>query len=493
MVVGTTSDAGKSIVATGLCRLLARRGVSVAPFKAQNMALNSYVTAEGGEMGRAQVTQAHAAGLLPHTDMNPVLLKPLGEKESQVIVNGQPIGNFKAREYYAAKAEMRQAAHAAYDRLSTQYEMIVLEGAGSPAEINLMEEDFVNMAMADYAGAKTILVADIDRGGVFASIYGTLALIPARYRDLIAGVIINKFRGDVTLLESGIRDIEAMTNVPVLGVLPYCRDLGIEEEDSLGLERARGTGGDALDIVVIRLPCISNYTDFLCIEGDMGINIRYIEKPMALGNPDLIILPGTKSTRADLQWLHDIGFSRVLQQAGHAKTPIIGICGGFQMLGQHVDDPDGVEGEKGKTTGLGLLPITTTLHACKELAQVEGITTAALPFCPAGTPFHGYEIHAGVSSTDIDALCPLTITQRRDSEVSEPVGAIKDDGLVFGCYVHGFFDDHQLRTHLWRWLCQRKGITEDRVSAVDRSPSAAFDRLADLMEEHLDLDSIIQD
>ena len=493
MVVGTTSDAGKSIVTTGLCRLLARRGVRVAPFKAQNMALNSYVTAEGGEMGRAQVTQAYAAGLLPHTDMNPVLLKPLGEKTSQVIVNGQPIGNLKAREYYAAKAEMRQAAHGAYDRLSTQYEMIVLEGAGSPAEINLMEEDFVNMAMAHYAGAKTILVADIDRGGVFASIYGTLALIPARYRDLISGVIINKFRGDVTLLESGIRDIEALTNVPILGVLPYCRDLGIEEEDSLGLERARGMDGDALDIVVVRLPCISNYTDFFCMEGDEGINIRYIDKPMALGSPDLIILPGTKSTRADLRWLHDIGFSTVLQQAYHAKIPIIGICGGFQMLGHHVDDPNGVEGEKGMTAGLGLLPVTTRLDTYKELAQVQGITTATLPFCPAGTPFRGYEVHAGVSSNDSDTLCPLTMTQRRHREVSEPAGAIHDDGLVFGCYVHGFFDDHKLRAHLWRWLCQRKGMAEDRVRVVERSASSAFDRLADLMEQHLDLESLLAD
>jgi len=488
MVVGTTSDAGKSVVATGLCRLLVRHGLRVAPFKAQNMALNSYVTAEGGEMGRAQVVQAHAAGIRPHTDMNPVLLKPQGEHGSQVIVNGQPIGTLKAREFYAAKADMRRAAHEAYDRLASQYERIVLEGAGSPAEINLMEEDYVNMEMAAYAGAKTILVADIDRGGVFASIYGTLALIPERYRHLIVGIIINKFRGDVTLLESGIRDIEALTKVPVLGVLPYCRDLGIEEEDSLGLERLRGTGGRVLDIAIIRFPCISNYTDFLAMEGDTGINIRYIETPAALGSPDLIILPGTKSTRADLQWLHDTGFTAELKRARSLGIPLMGICGGFQMLGLDVEDPKGVEGEIGKTAGLGMLPVTTRLDSRKELAQVEGVTTSSLPFCLEGTRFCGYEIHAGVSSTDAAFTSPLTITRRQDCEGSEPVGAVSEDGGVFGCYVHGFFDDHQLRSHLWCWLCARKGIASDQVCAVENSQTAVFDRLADLMEQHLDLD-----
>ncbi|MBL7077281.1 MAG: cobyric acid synthase [Kiritimatiellae bacterium] len=487
MVVGTTSDAGKSIIAVGLCRLLARQGVRVAPFKAQNMALNSYVTREGGEMGRAQVTQAHAAGVTPHTDMNPVLLKPLGESGSQVIVNGQPIGNLKARAFYAAKAEMRRAAHEAYDRLAVQYEMIVLEGAGSPAEINLMEEDFVNMSMAAYAGARTVLVADIDRGGVFATIFGTLALIPPRYRALITGVIINKFRGDVSLLESGIRDIEAMTGVPVLGVLPYCRDLGIEEEDSLGLERPRGTGGTALDVAVIRLPRISNYTDFQSMEGDRGINIRYVERVVELGTPDLIILPGTKNTRADLQWLHDEGITDALHKANAAGTPLIGICGGYQMLGTSVADGEGAEGVAGTTAGIGLLAVTTRLTDQKELAQVQGVTEEHLPFCPVGTPFHGYEIHAGESVATGVGSCPFTVTQRRHANVREPAGDMSEDGTVFGCYVHGLFDSHVLRSHLWRWLCQRKGIQEDQVSVVEASQVAAFDRLADSMDQHLDL------
>jgi adenosylcobyric acid synthase len=488
MVVGTTSDAGKSIVAVGLCRLLARRGLRVRPFKAQNMALNSYVTAEGGEMGRAQVTQAHAAGVQPHTDMNPVLLKPLGENGSQVIVNGQPTGNFKAREYYAMKGDMRRAAHAAYDRLSSRCDVVVLEGAGSPAEINLLSEDFVNMDMAAYACARTILVADIDRGGVFATIFGTLALVPPQHRSLIAGVIINKFRGDVSLLDSGIRDIEAMTGVPVLGVLPYCRDLGIEEEDSMGLEKPRGTGGSALDIAVIRLPHISNYTDFMPMENDGGINVRYVERVESLGTPDLIILPGTKNTRGDLQWLHDGGFSSALRGLGDAGVPLFGICGGFQMLGVAVHDRDGVEGGAGTTAGLKLLSSVTHLTASKELAQVEGVTREGLSFCPAGTPFVGYEIHAGETESGADAgVMPLAMTRRRGLDVDEFAGDVSQSGMVFGCYVHGFFDNQELRAHLWRWLCHRKGIAEEEVHAEPASQSAAYDRLADLMLKHLDL------
>jgi len=492
MVVGTTSDAGKSVVATGLCRLLARKGLRVAPFKAQNMALNSFVTAEGGEMGRAQVTQSAAAGIRPHTDMNPVLLKPMGESGCQVIVNGHPVATLKAGEYYAQKATMRQAAHEAYDRISAQYEVMVLEGAGSPAEINLLKDDFVNMDMAAYAQARTVLVADIDRGGVFATIYGTLALIPAEHRRLVVGVIINKFRGDVTLLEDGLREIEAMTGVPVLGVLPYCRDLGIEEEDALGLERPRGTRGTVLDIAIIRFPRISNYTDFFAMEGDPGINVRYIERVSELAAPpDLIILPGTKYTCGDLQWLHDCGLADSLQEARRAGVPLIGICGGYQMLGVSVDDPDGVEGEAGSTQGLGLLPVTTRLQGRKELAQIQGETGEDLPFCSPGIGFRGYEIHAGETLAVGREHHPLTITQRRGLAVKESAGSISDDGLVFGCYVHGVFDDVQLRANLWRWLCRRKGIAEDRVCAAENPASAAFDRLADLMELHLALGPLV--
>jgi len=489
MVVGTTSNAGKSVFAAGLCRLFARRGLSVAPFKAQNMSLNSYVTAEGGEMGRSQVTQASAAGIAPHTDMNPVLLKPLGESGSQVIVDGKPIGNLKAREFYAMKPRMRAAAHAAYRRLAAAHDVIVLEGAGSPAEINLMEEDFVNMDMAAFAGAKTVLVADIDRGGVFASIFGTIALMPPHHRRLFAGVIINKFRGDVTLLDSGIRDIEAMTGVPVLGVLPYFSDIQIEDEDSVALESKRSVKGAVLDVAVIRLPRISNFTDYLSMECDGGIGVRYVGDVASLGDPDLVILPGTKNTRADLQWLHDSGIGAKVRQAGERGVPVLGICGGYQALGEKVIDTAGVEGEAGETPGLAMLPVTTLLTPGKELAQVEGRTGPSLPFCDADTEFRGYEIHAG-DTTGAGDGAPLRVTRRRDAQVSEPAGAISRNGLVFGCYIHGLFDAPGLRKGLWRWLCERKGVAHACVSVAERNASTEFDRLADLIEKHVRLDPL---
>lgn len=488
MVVGTMSNAGKSVVAAGFCRLFARRGHAVAPFKAQNMALNSFVTQEGGEMGRAQVVQARAACVPPHTDMNPVLLKPLGEKGSQVIVDGHAIGNFSARDYYAMKSRMRAAAHAAYDRLAEQYELIVMEGAGSPAEINLQAEDFVNMDMADYAGAATVLVADIDRGGVFASILGTILLLQPRHRALLKGIIINKFRGDVSLLDSGIRDIEAMTGVPVLGVLPYLRDLRIEAEDSLHLEGrpAKSDGQpEALHVAVIRLPRISNFTDFLVLERTRGVRVSYPCKPDDMQAADLIVIPGTKNTRADLRYLRETGWDRALQEARRKGTPLFGICGGFQMLGRTVSDPHGVEGVPGEERGLEFLSVATTLEPEKELAQVEGVTGASVPFASAGTRFEGYEIHAGRTSSEEAGA--LEITRRRGAPVSESAGAVSSDGLVFGCYVHGFLDAAEIRTQLLEWLCRRKGIPVP-IGAFELTGSVdEFDRLADAIEEHVDL------
>ncbi|NQT94727.1 MAG: cobyric acid synthase [Lentisphaerae bacterium] len=491
MVVGTTSNAGKSAVAVGLCRYLARRGLAVSPFKAQNMALNSFVTQEGGEMGRAQVVQAGAAGVTPHTDMNPVLLKPLGDDGSQVIVNGQAIGNFKARAYYAMKGEMRRAAHEAYDRLAARSEVIVMEGAGSPAEINLLAEDFVNMDMAAYGDAVTILVADIDRGGVFASIFGTIALVPPRHRHLIKGVIINKFRGDVSLLDSGIRDIEAMTGVPVLGVLPYLKDLALEDEDSLGLENRPGQGEALIDIVVVRLPRISNFTDFLPLEQMPGVGVRYLTHPGQLGQPDLIIIPGTKNTRGDLKYLKEQNWFEPLRTAPARGIPIIGICGGYQMLGETVEDPDGVEGQPGTESGLGLLPVTTVLKADKELAQVAGRTTECMPFCPANTPFSGYEIHAGDTTSSKPGPSPLVIESRRTENVCEVSGAVSGDQQVLGCYIHGLFDAPGLRNALIAHLCERKGVTlstDQHEAPADTNP---FDRLADALEHHLELGPLL--
>ena len=490
MVVGTMSNSGKSVVAAGLCRYFVRRGHAVAPFKAQNMSLNSFVTSEGGEMGRAQVVQARAAGIEPHTDMNPVLLKPMGESGSQVILNGQPIGNFSAHAYYEMKSRIRKAIMQTYDRLAARYELIILEGAGSPAEINLQAEDLVNMSMAEYAGASVILVADIDRGGVFASIYGTISLLPEKHRRLLAGIIINKFRGDKALLESGIRQIEEMTGVPVLGVLPYVRDLRIEDEDSLCLENRQCESAPVLDIVVIRLPRISNFTDFLPLEHTPGIQVRYVSAAPELGKPDLIIIPGTKNTLADLRFLRDSGWEDALEITRHNQVPIFGICGGYQMLGDRVTDPLGVEGEKGEEVGFRFLPVTTVLEREKELAQVSGITTADYPFAEAGTPFGGYEIHAGKTTVAEQVKRPLMILQRLSEKGSDPDGAVSANGLIFGCYVHGLFDNDGLRTQLIEWLCRRKGVAVLSVASSPDAPSDELNHLADLLEEHVDMKRI---
>ena len=489
MVVGTTSNAGKSIVAAGLCRFFARRGISVAPFKAQNMALNSFVTPEGGEMGRAQVVQAQAAGVDPHTDMNPVLLKPLGEDGSQVIVNGKAIGNFKAREYYAMKKRVSGAAHEAYDRLAESYDLIILEGAGSPAEINLQEEDFVNMAMADYAKAATILVADIDRGGVFASILGTVNLIPDKYRHLLKGIVINKFRGDESLLESGIKDIEAMTGIPVLGVLPYIRNIQIEDEDSQDLEDRPAEDDPLLDIAVVRLPRISNFTDFNALERTPRVRVRYVSDPSLLGEPDLIILPGTKSTCSDLRELKQSGWAERLGEA-EKRIPIFGICGGYQMLGESVDDPDGVEGQPGSESGLGLLPLRTVMRESKSLAQVQGTTQTHLPFASAGTEFSGYEIHAGETLFLDGRNAPLTVLHRNSAEINEPAGCISESGTVFGCYIHGLFDATDFRHQLLKWLCQRKDIEAPAEMLNTDTDIDPYNRLADVQEKHLDAKAI---
>lgn len=483
MVVGTTSHAGKSVVASGLCRHFARLGRRVAPFKAQNMALNSFVTPEGGEMGRAQVMQARAAGIAPHTDMNPVLLKPTNNHCSQVIVNGQAVGTMNARSYYDLKQSVRKAAHEAYDRLSARYDLIILEGAGSPAEINLLEEDFVNMAMADYAKARVILVADIDRGGVFASIYGTVHLLPPRFRRLFSGIIINKFRGDKSLLDPGILQIEQLTGIPVLGVLPFIANLGLEDEDSLGIEDRPTRTGAPLDIAVIHLPHISNYTDFLPLEQDPAISLRYTESAVALGTPDLIILPGTKNTRGGLAWLHQTGLASAIVAAANHSIPVFGICGGYQMLGTQVSDPSGVEGTPGDTPGLALLNVSTTLEQRKELAQVKGSTLSSLPFASPGTTFTGYEIHAGRTSPA--ATPAVAITLRRDTPVLETAGAASPDGSVVGCYVHGLFDAPDLRTQLIHWLLHRKGIPL-APPAIGTTPDP-LDTLSDLMELHLNM------
>ena len=492
MVLGTASHAGKSALAAGLCRLLARRGIRTAPFKAQNMSNNSHVTPEGAEIGRAQAFQARAAGVDSHADMNPVLLKPSGGI-SQVILNGKPWGNRSPREYYADKEFLGAEARRAYDRLASRFEAVVLEGAGSPAEINLRAEDFVNMAMAEHAGARCLLVADIDRGGVFASILGTVKLLEPRHRALLAGVVINKFRGDASLLEPGLREIETLTGVPVLGVLPWLDNLGLEEEDSLGLPEARipaaaaGTGipGATADIAVLRLPHISNFTDFQALEAAPGLRLRYVADPAALGNPDLLILPGSKTVRADLEWMAAAGLGRAVIAAAERHIPVLGICGGYQMLGRVLRDLHGVEGPAGETAGLGLLPVVTVMEKEKELARMEA-RNLLLPFLAKGEKLAGYEVHMGRTESSGAARPALEITGRNGSPCRVPSGAASEDRPVFGIYLHGLFEDPAAREGLLGWLLKRKGL--DHAPAASDAPAVSpFDRLADALERHVDL------
>jgi len=490
MIVGTTSGAGKSIITAAYCRYFARQGIRVAPFKAQNMSLNSFVTKEGGEMGRAQVVQAMAAGIEPHTDMNPVLLKPTKDAASQLIVNGKVAGNFAARDYYEQKRCVREDAHAAFDRLSEQYDMIILEGAGSPTEINLMKEDFVNMSMAEYADARTILVADINPGGVFASIYGTIKLLPEKYRKLICGVIINKFRGDVSLLQPGIKEIEELTGIPVLGVMPYLKDLNIEEEDSMGLDdKIRSAAAlqssttnnqcQLLDIAVISLPRMSNYTDFLALETSAGVQLRYVSHPDKLGSPDLIILPGTKITVSDMCFLQESGFETRLKQCRSQGIMIIGICGGYQMLGEEITDPHCIEGKNTEVKGLGFLACTTEI-------------TINVPFAKKRTAFSGYEIHMGITKKQLNNSVtePLKILSRSAHRCDQNCGMLSEDGRVFGCYIHGFFDKYELRTQLLNYLAEEKEIALPEQHNKTVNSAESFNHLADMLEKYVNQSTI---
>ena len=496
MVVGTTSDAGKSVLAAALCRYFYNKGVAVAPFKAQNMSLNSFVTREGGEMGRAQVVQAEAANIEPHTDMNPVLLKPTGESGSQLIINGKAICNVTARSYYEEKCEIRKDAQAAYDRLAAQYDMIIIEGAGSPAEINLQKQDFVNMAMAEYANAQTILVADINPGGVFAAIYGTLKLIPHYHRKFLRGIIINKFRGDVSLLKEGIEEIEKLTGVPVLGVLPYIPNLNIEAEDSMSLDSPRysepalDNEQALIDIAVIRLPRISNFTDFMPLESIENVSLRYVSTPEKLGTPDLLIIPGSKNTIADMKFLHESGLEKEIYKLRNSQMHIIGICGGFQMLGQSISDPHSVEGADKSIKALNLLPIKTVLSPEKKLTQVKGIISN-FPFSDTSTPFEGYEIHAGETVlTDIDKHIQIM----RGEDISEEYGYFTEDKKVTGTYIHGLFDSEQLRSSLLNYLAKHKRVDSELNFSNTKSihKDKVYDDLAEMIEKYIDLEKILE-
>ncbi|WP_293392445.1 cobyric acid synthase [Nevskia sp.] len=475
MVQGTTSDAGKSTLVAGLCRVLLRRGIRVAPFKPQNMALNSAVTADGGEIGRAQALQALAAGVLPTTDMNPVLLKPNSDTGAQVIIHGRAVANMEAGTYHDYKKVAHAAVLASHARLSAAYEAIIVEGAGSPAEINLREGDIANMGFAEAVDCPVILIADIDRGGVFAHLVGTLELLSASEQARVTGFVINRFRGDIKLLESGLRWLEARTGKPVLGVLPYLHGLALDAEDAIA-GNAQSQPGAALSIVVPVLPRISNHTDFEPLRALPQVNLHFVGPGETPPPADLVILPGSKSVRADLAHLRAQGWEAYLAKHLRYGGKLIGICGGFQMLGTCIDDPLGLEGAKGASPGFGWLDFETRLAATKQLRNVSGSL-----LLDGGVPMAGYEIHAGVSSGPALSLPSAMLDAGSD-------GAISADGQILGSYVHGLFDRPEACTALLRWAGLAKPVVSDHAARRE----AAIDRLADSIEQHLDLNLMLK-
>lgn len=493
MFAGTGSDVGKSIVATAFCRIFRQDGYKPAPFKAQNMALNSYATPEGLEIGRAQAVQAEAAGIPCHTDMNPLLLKPQSDHTSQVVLNGRPIGNKDAYDLFRTKngerrterydysqedkskgksnhtsqfstlnSQFRQEVHAAFDRLASRYNPIVMEGAGSIAEINLKDRDLVNMSMACHAKAKVILVGDIDRGGIFASVYGSIMLQSAEDRQLIKGIIINKFRGDMRLFDEGRKMLEDICGVPVLGVIPYYKDIFIDEEDSVSLEKKRKQLAEGkVNIAVILLRHLSNYTDFNTLERDPRVNLFYTNNTSDISQADIIILPGTKSTLDDLMELRRNGCAQAIQRAHRDGKMVIGICGGYQMLGQTIDDPEGIEGDIKHLPGLGLLPIHTTMGASKTTRQVT--------FQFEGQTCQGYEIHQGVSDT------------------SE---AILQTDHCIGTYIHGFLDNAPVIEHILSKHVDQQSPQSTQSYADFKEQQ--YDKLAAHVRQHVDMERIYQ-
>jgi adenosylcobyric acid synthase len=493
MVQGTASSVGKSTLVAGLCRIFAREGWRVAPFKAQNMALNSAVTADGGEIGRSTAVQAAAAGVEPTVDMNPILLKPEAEARSQLIVRGRVVGRLSAAEYYR-DAERRRHLFAvvteSLDRLRAAHDLVVIEGAGSPAELNLTRGDLVNMAVARHARAPVLLVADIDRGGVFAALIGTVQLLPPEERALLAGLVVNRFRGDAALFADGVRILEERTGLPVLGVIPFLPRLGLAEEDSTALDRPAEPAGDGpgvVDVVAVRYPRISNFDDLDPLAAEPGVRVRFVADAAEFGRPDLIVLPGSKSTIADLAWLRETGLAAAALTRAAAGAPVIGLCGGFQMMGHVIRDPLRAESDQEAMAGLGLLPVETTFAADKATHQVAGHIRAeaarGLLAGAGGAPIEGYEIHLGETAGLGPRLADL---RRRDTGAAVADGALSWDGRRLGTYVHGLLHNPAVRSAVLAAVGSRAG---GRADQGDRGPIGdrdAFDRLADHVERHFD-------
>ena len=478
MVQGTMSGAGKSLLCAALCRIFAQDGYRTAPFKSQNMALNSFVTRDGLEMGRAQVVQAQAAGVEPDVRMNPILLKPSSDIGSQVIVNGEVRGDMPAKEYFRRKKALIPDILRAYDDLASEFDIIVIEGAGSPAEINLKADDIVNMGLARLVAAPVLLAGDIDRGGVFAQLYGTVELLEPDERARICGLIINKFRGDVEILRPGLAMLEEKTRLPVVGVVPYLK-VDIEDEDSLSERLQQKNAVKPLDVAIVRLPHISNFTDFMPLEQHPLLGVRYVQAARELGMPDLIILSGTKNTVNDLLWLRQCGLETAVQKLARRGTPVLGVCGGYQMLGGMLDDSAGTESGRPQTLrGLELLPTRTVFTLEKRRAQVTA--TAAAPF--AGAALTGYEIHTGRTTVEGAPFCTLAD--------GTPDGCVQ--GSVFGTYLHGLFDSGELTEKLAALLCRRKGLAPETAAPLTMQAyrEQQFDLLADGVRRALDMSAI---
>ncbi|HIF9384884.1 TPA: cobyric acid synthase [Photobacterium damselae] len=475
MVQGTTSDAGKSVLVAGLCRVLARKGIAVAPFKSQNMALNSAVTQDGGEIGRAQAVQAQACRIEPTVDMNPVLLKPNTDIGAQVIVQGKALADMDAVGYHNYKKVVMGPIMDSFAKLQAQYQTVVIEGAGSPAEINLRENDVANMGFAEKADVPVIIIADIDRGGVFAHLYGTLALLSESEQNRVKGFVINRFRGDIKLLESGLDWLEQKTGKPVLGVLPYLHGLMLEAEDAINSQQVESTTDQPLRVAVPVLTRVSNHTDFDPLRMHPQVNLMLVGKGEPLPPCDLVIIPGTKNVRDDLAYLKEQGWDQQIQRHLRLGGKLMGICGGYQMLGQTIADPLGIEGKAGESQGLGYLDVTTVLEQEKQLKQVSG--TLMLPN-QASVPVRGYEIHAGVTiGVQVDA--PIQLESGLD-------GQLGVDNQVFGTYLHGIFERQEACDAILSWA----GLEATQTPDFDQIREQGIDRVADTIEQYLDLEAL---